>query len=332
MAGSNGDLWETREAERGANRNNKATKKMKAYAHERVLEGSMEPELYLLNAVADAVADVYANILSTERPIGEMEKWHAYTFNIAMRFATIQAEINAQIHEQVPVFVDLEEPRDRTEVPEEMKKTKRMIERRGHKLVREDAFLRCVRCQRRRRNRNIRYFTKADCLTSGPKELQSEKEEEKQEVTETKEPKTEMVTRSKRRKLVQQRLQQEQEARRIGKRKREEADVNTAREIASELPEGVVEEETKTPFKLHPSHRLVELGGYYTCVKCAATESRPTNNNRLTKECRNSAPPGSMWRTVRVVEGLHPRESGAKWPSGEKSPRPKRLKNEMDQW
>ena len=60
LKGSNGDLWKIQSDEW---RPNHRIAKIKAHAEEQVMEGVMDAESYLLNAVADASADACADAL-----------------------------------------------------------------------------------------------------------------------------------------------------------------------------------------------------------------------------------------------------------------------------
>ena len=101
--------------------------------------------------------------------------------------------------------------------------------------------------------------------------------------------------------------------------------------------------------KVHPSHRCVECGGFVGCIACGASGSEPRANQPIGKRCLKGRRPfdpirckvrvgrmrerlaiigrgrnsGSYYRVNRIATGIHPRERGAPWPSGESDPRPR---------
>ena len=104
IEGTNGDLWEVREQMREDNTFNRETVKVKAHAQEKVLSGQMPKIPYLMNVLADATADAYADILSRDQEVEKIMKLQGWAYKIAMRLATIQAEIDDNKQDElVPV-------------------------------------------------------------------------------------------------------------------------------------------------------------------------------------------------------------------------------------
>ena len=64
------------------------------------------------------------------------------------------------------------------------------------------------------------------------------------------------------------------------------------------------------PFQVHQSHKAFYVGGYATCMVCAATESCAAMDNRLPRPCLGVAPEGSLSRPRRLLKGRHPRKVG----------------------
>ena len=86
------------------------------------------------------------------------------------------------------------------------------------------------------------------------------------------------------------------------------------------------ETEREPPFKIHKSHAIMELGGFYACTRCGKYNPKRKKDNTLPMECVGKMPKGNKSTIVRIRKGKHPERQGKKWPSGEECPKPKRYK------
>ena len=330
--GPNGDLWEVRESMREENKNNRETKKIKSHAQKQVLKGKVNEIPYLMNMVADAAADAYADTLSTAQPISEINKWQSRAFQIARRLAVIQTEIDEQRKDELQmVKVETEEHIEldaSNEVEKVRAKMKQQIKEQGHRLVKQGRMVRCTFCQTSRGSQNIRYFTVNKCNCNkrryGDQGRPSSQNVEQSEKTSTHEPLEMWVTQSKRKDIVRKQLQK--------KRARERERLSIERTAAGavfhdagiELPDS--ETEREPPFKIHKTHAVIELGGFYACTRCGKYNSKRKKDNTLPKECAGKMPKGNRSTIDRIKKGRHPERQGKKWPSGEECPKPKRYK------
>ena len=134
LEGANDDLWQIRDDERACQdrRLNRAAEKVKAHAQRPVLEGRLDPEKYLRNVVADAAADSYASRLLQVDEISEAVKWEKHVSQIALRLATLYAEVMDGMPEEVQLPPDVGIKPMAKDLEEEVIDLKKLIEARGH--------------------------------------------------------------------------------------------------------------------------------------------------------------------------------------------------------
>ncbi len=140
----------------------------------------------------------------------------------------------------------------------------------------------------------------------------------------------EELTRKTRRKMVLEKLAE------VRKRRRVEAGATLAAwsivSAAIDVREldSVLVHEGPPPFEVHPGHALLACGGYYGCIRCGHVVGWQ-RHAQLGAPCRGNCPRGSVRAIRRLSKGLHPSARGdegdtSQWPSGERSPRPLRLR------
>ena len=103
------------------------------------------------------------------------------------------------------------------------------------------------------------------------------------------------------------------------------AHLGTPQAVAFDLPLSQV---VPPPLSLHPSHNLIECGGYAGCIICGGVAGFE-RRTLLTGLCRGGCPSGSRGPISRLSKGKLPRVSGPHptldWPSGELRPTVSRL-------
>ena len=72
------------------------------------------------------------------------------------------------------------------------------------------------------------------------------------------------------------------------------------------------------PFKVHPTHKCVYVGGYAACLKCAALQACARKGQSLVKVCRGFAPASSKASLKRALEGKKPTSRNSVWPNGQR--------------
>ncbi len=138
------------------------------------------------------------------------------------------------------------------------------------------------------------------------------------------------LTRSGRRKAVQERLAEVKRRRQCETEVTRDAWSNIAAAVKAQDLAPTVYADVPPPFATHETHALLACGGYYGCVRCGKVIGWQ-RHDQLGLPCRGPCPRGSVRVIRRLARGLHPFERGKEdstcaWPSGETKPVPQRLR------
>ena len=194
------------------------------------------------------------------------------------------------------------------------------IHARGHELRQRGKFIVCTRCRTRRSANNFASWANIECrgtrrahnvlgstpVVEGSVPIAQEGQADVQ-----------MVTRAKRKRVLQERAQERKRQRDSLREVKRHAIEKGARDcIAQHFGELEVVADCKLPFDVHESHKIFTCGGYATCIRCAATESCSRKSGRLPKECAGTSNIKSRWHVMRLL-----------WPDGSEYPQPRRLRH-----
>ena len=137
-----------------------------------------------------------------------------------------------------------------------------------------------------------------------------------------------LVSRSKRKREMEQRRQEQRNYSRSVKRIRNEAAAHGVDDLVMDQFKAlqiVNAAETQLPFIVHASHHAFECGGYAACLRCGFTVSCDSARNKLKLVCQASSSSGAKSRVKRLLQGKLPRNDVATWPDGSSDPRPRRV-------
>lgn len=144
--GSNGDL---RTIADSLQEEKIKTAKVKVHAKSAVLNGKMDPMLYLRSALANAAADVYAQLIIDYPEGPEAEKWEGFACNMTRRLAVLEMDVWEATLKAECVKIHEEARPDTKSVEEHALDMRSGIHRQGHVLRKEQEFVRLQCCRRK---------------------------------------------------------------------------------------------------------------------------------------------------------------------------------------
>ena len=326
MEGSNGDLWRIQQGEQD---NSQRLEKVKAHNEAGVLNGNANPYLFLVNALADASAEVSAWMNLNTLHEQELSKWESIQYCVALRLAIIEAEVWEYTPKRVLIEAEDVPLPEVPSVDEEIRKLHSQIRARGHILAVKNKFIVCQLCRRRRAPANYRQWADLDCVTKGASQIVAECDAKicNEGSTPTAQPEMKLVTLAEKRKIMEQRKSAVRNNR-LCRAANEAQAMRAERSVVMQrIVTALPSEPVPVPFQVHKSHDCVTCGGYAACMKCGASASCAMRGNALGKECRGIRPKGgTAHRLERLLWGKHPRTGMNQWPDGSTEPRPKRLR------
>ena len=139
------------------------------------------------------------------------------------------------------------------------------------------------------------------------------------------------MTRSQKRKLLDERRADRKENTSKRRAAKHEASLQEAERVmtdALEILELMDPSDSQIPFPIHATHDCVTCGGFVGCTRCAATASTMMKGSKLAEACPGNGKKGtgSANRVARLLRGQIPRSEIEEWPDGSSDPKPKRLR------
>ena len=144
-------------------------------------------------------------------------------------------------------------------------------------------MVRCNCCQTARGSQNIKYFALNRCY-GNKRSYEDQDRTGKQNVEQCgkstkQEPIGIWVTQNKRKEIVRKQLQQKRTRERERKSIEQTAAETVFHDTGMQLPDS--ETEREPPFKIHKSHAIMELGGFYACTRCGKYNSKRKKGSLL---------------------------------------------------
>ena len=175
MDGPNGLMWlEYFQSKLALGVKGPFARKVKAHDEEAFLQGLVDPEDFIGNLVADRVAGVTAD-MEIESLIDEASgRWSAIAYLVAMRIATIEAEVFLARPDKVALEDEVLVPLISEE--QHLSDLHSAIAASEHTVISSGPFIRCTRCdvqvrkfdaKGKERIKAFRELTKAKCLPKG---------------------------------------------------------------------------------------------------------------------------------------------------------------------
>ena len=260
----------------------------------------------------------------------EADKGGGWAYLVALRVAVLEKEARENAPFMVEISKDGPELPSVPEINDRARELKKELSEQGHVLVTRGKFVICRRCKARKRPGNAEGWLQTPCTGEAKAVKHCRKQEDSSQSAAVNTP-SEMllVSRAKRKSILQQRAKE----RRDNESKRRKLETEASQTAIAQLTEEHKDAQAEIsrediPFTVHDSHtNLVYIGGFVGCSDCGLHASNNWVKNRLVQQCRKHCPDGTKGHVERLKRGKHPKGGqGNEWPDGSLNPTPKRVR------